>query len=231
MSWDAYYDWLYQQHPALDDEVVVGITRARVAPLARWLLCRWTRIQNSSSNLSRALQTAGWYPPQGTGNSDYTDSFLALTPDGQIRRGVPEEVEVEARGAMAGRRYFVDCTSAYIRSIVLFGENLLRYMFPSRTIMGLGVSGRAQFPVTVAAWRTINMDLCTGPAGLPYGPAPRAQIYGSHKDRVNGMIRLFEWSQRNPTGDPSSSMCRQAGIHYAAAGLDRSVAPYVEPWF
>lgn len=231
-SWSDYYDWLYQQHPSNQDEVVVGNTRARVAPLARWLLCRWSRIENAGSQLSQALRGTGWHPSPGPGNSDYRESFSALTQDGQIRRGVPEEVSEEARGALAGRRYFQGCTAAYIRSITLFGDNLRRYVFPSHTIMGLGATGRTQFQITVAHWQQINWDLCTGSgSGLPYGPAPRAQIYGSHRDRVNGMIRLFEWSQRHPTGDPSNSMCRQAGIDYPAFGLDRSVGPTVQPWF
>jgi len=230
MSWSDYYDWLYQNPPANRDEVVVSSTRARVAPLARWLLCRWSRIEQASSELSGALRGAGWHPSPGPGNSDYRASLSALTPNGQVRRGVPEEVAQEVRGANAGRRYFQGCTAAYVRSITLFGDNLRRYLFPSRTIPGLGMTGRTQFGITVAHWRKINMDLCAG-SGLPYGPAPRARIYGSHRERVNGMIRLFEWSQRNPTGDPSSSMCRQAGIHYPAAGLDRSVGPTVQPWF
>lgn len=232
MSWSNYYDWLYQYPSASNDQVVVGSTRANVAPLARWLLCRWSQIDNASSSLSQALQRAGWYPSHGPGNSDYTVSFSALTPDEQIRRGVPEEVAVEAEGAAAGRRFFQACTSAYVASITLFGDNLRRYQFPSSTTRGLGMPARTQFAITVAAWRTINTNLCLHRgSGLPYGPAPRARSYGSHRDRVNGMIQLFEWSQQNTTGDPSSSACRQAGIHYAAWGLDRSVDPYVLPWF
>lgn len=233
MSWADYYDWLYQSPPASVDHVVVGSTRATVRPLARWLACRWSSIENPGSGLSRALATAGWYPNLGPGNRDYADSFQALTPDGQVRRGIPSQVGVEAQGALAGRRFFQGCTSAYVRSITLFGDNVLRYVFPSRTIRALGATLRAQFPTTVAAWRTINNDWSPGSManGVPYGPAPRAPIYGSHRDRVNGMIQLFEWSNLHPTGDPSSSMCRAAGIHYAALGLDRSVAPYVQPWF
>jgi hypothetical protein len=236
MSWADYYDWLYQHPPASSDMVVVGSTRARVAPLARWLLCRWSRIQDANNPLSLSLQHAGWYPPQGQGpgNSDYRDSFSALTPDGQVRRGVPGEVAAEARGAAAGRRYFQTCTAAYVRGITDFGESMRRYMFPSRTIPGLGEPARTQFQTTVAHWERINTDLClhgAPPSGLPYGPAPRAQIYGSHRERVSGMVRLFAWRQRNPTRDPSSSACRGAGIHYPAAGLDRSVGPAVQPWF
>ncbi len=228
MSWSDYYDWLYQHPPANQDQVVVGSTRARVSPLARWLLRRWNRIEDPGSQLSVALRGVGWHPSPGQGNSDYRESLSALTPDGQVRRGVPGEVAEEARGAMAGRRYFQGCTEAYVRNITLFGEHLLRYVFPSRTIPGLGMAGRTQFRTTVAHWRQINSDLGIG---LPYGPAPRAQIYGSHKNRVKGMVQLFEWSQRNPVGDPSSGMCRQAGIHYPAFGLDRSVGPAVQPWF
>jgi len=232
MSWSNYYDWLYQHPPANQDQVVVGSTRARVAPLARWLLCRWSRIEIPGSPLSNALRGVGWHPSPGPGNSDYRESLSALTQAGDVRRGVPGEVAEEARGAAAGRRYFQGCTAAYIRSITLFGDNLRRYLFPSRTIPGLGMAGRTQFQTTVAHWRLINSDLCPDQAsGLPYGPAPRARIYGSHRERVNGMIRLFEWAQRNPTEDPSSGMCRQAGIHYPHWLLDRSVGPTVQPWF
>ena len=233
MAWSDYYDWLYQSPPASFDQVVVGSARATVAPLARWLLCRWSSIENPNSGLSRALATAGWFPDLGPGNRDYVDSHQALTAGGQVRPGIPSEVGVEAQGALAGRRFFQGCTTAYVRSITLFGDNVLRYVFPSRTIAGLGDTARTQFTSTVAAWRTINNDFCAGSMsnGVPYGPAPRAQIYGSHRDRVSGMIRLFDRSSFNPTEDPSSSACREAGIHYAPSGLDRSVAPYVQPWF
>jgi len=231
MSWPDYYDWLYQHPPANRDDVVVGNTRARVAPLARWLLLRWSAIENENSSLSRALRGAGWHPSPGPSNSDYSLSLSALTPAGEVRRGVPEEAADEARGAAAGRRFFQACTADYIEKIVLFLDNLRRYVFPSRTIAALGPAGRTQFQITASHWHQINTIPWGSDIGLPYGPAPRAPSYGNHRQRVNGMYQLLLWKQRNPTGDPSSTMCRQAGIHYPHWLLDRSVGPTVQPWF
>lgn len=234
MSWNSYYQWYYQHH-GRTQIVVVGNTRANVALLAFWVLCRWSWLHNSGSELSRALRTAGWYPNRSQTDSNYTDSFMVLTSGGQVRPGILGEEDLERLGIRAGQRYFAALTREYIRSITMLGENMRRHLFARYSgIVPLQAAERESLVNTVNAWDIININSCPWHGipdiGLPYGsPIRYRRIVGSHRERIQTIVRLMRYTQEHPGEEAPDDLSRDAGFYVNYVGEGQT--PYMRPWF